>query len=200
VIVLYNTATSPNGQKVRLLLAETGLAHREVRVRRDLHENRSADYLAISPAGTLPAIVDEDTGARVFESGAILFYLAEKAGRFLPAEQPARADAVKWLVFETANVGPACENIYQLMYSANDETAAIEFQQGKLRRAVALLDEQLARGAYLAGECSIADFALLPWMLMLEDFAGADPAEFPNVARWIGRMRARPAIAALLGA
>jgi len=199
VIVLYTTNTSPNGQKIRLLLSETGLAHREVLVRRDLHENRTEEYLAISPTGAIPAIVDEDSGAKVFESGAILLYLAEKAGQFLPVAQPARADAIKWLIFETANIGPACENIYQLMYSADDESAAIEFQQGKLKRCVALVEQRLSGSEYMAAECSVADFALLPWMLMLEDFAGAGPGEFPAVDRWIQTMRARPGVARVLG-
>jgi GST-like protein len=195
MITLYNTATSPNGQKVRILLEETRTPYAEVMLRRDAGENRAPEYLSISPTGAVPAIVDDDTGASVFESSAILIYLAEKAGRFLPLSQPARADAFKWLMFEVANIDPACENIYQLCYADHGGAEeGLAFQRDKLRGACALVEDRLAGHEYLAGECSIADFALFPWMAMFEDFAQSPLSDYPAIERWLDAMRARPAV------
>ena len=186
---------SANGLKIRILLRETGLAHKEIQLRRDAGENRTPAFVAVSPAGNVPAITDAETGAGVFESAAILIYLAEKAGAYLPDVQPARADVLKWLMFESASLAPACENIYQLCYLEYEGVeASLGFQRDKLRNATALVDAQLAGRDYVAGECSIADFAFFPWMNMLEDFAEIPLGQFPNVARWLDTMHARPAV------
>jgi len=199
MIVFYSTATSPNALKVRLLLREAAIAHREVRVRRDTGENRTPTFLRISPAGTVPAIVDEETGASVFESMAILIFLADQSGRFLPAAPSARADVMKWLAFAAANIDPPIENIYQLTYRSDPWIdGGLAFQKEKLRTAVGLLDAQLGRGDYVAGQCSIADFALFPALSMLEDFVDIPVSTFPHVARWIETMHARPAVRQLL--
>jgi GST-like protein len=195
MITLYNTATSANGQKIKILLEEIQIPCEEVVLRRDAGENRTPEYLSISPTGAVPALVDDDTGASMFESSAILVYLAEKTGRFLPASQPARANVIKWLMFEVANVGPACENIYQLCYADFDGVEeALALQRSKLREACAVLEGGLAGREYLAGECSIADIAFFPWMSMFEDFAESSLAEFPAIGRWLATMQARPGV------
>jgi len=195
MITLYGSSTSPNVLKVRMLLEETGMPYQETRLRRDKGENRTPEFLAISPPGALPAILDADTGAKVFESSAILLYLADKAGAFLPADIAARGDVFKWLVFEAANVSPAFENIYQLHYLDDDWIApALEHQQQKLASHVAILDAQLARYEYTAGDCSIADFALMPLLSMLEDFLDVPVENFPNVERWLMTLNARPGV------
>jgi GST-like protein len=195
MIALYNTATSANGQKVRIFLEETHTPYEEVILRRDAGENRTPEFLAISPTGAVPAIVDDDTGASVFESSAILIYLAEKTGRFLPLSQPGRADALKWLMFEVASIGPACENIYQLCYADHDGVEeALAFQRGKLHRGCAVVEGRLAVQGCLAGECSIADFALFPWMAMFEDFAQSPLSDYSAIARWLVAMQARPGL------
>lgn len=199
MIVFYSTATSPNALKVRLLLEEAAIPHREVRLRRDKGENRTPEYLCISPTGTVPAIVDEDTGASVFESMAILLYLAEKSGRFLPAAPAPRADVMKWLLFTAENIDPAIENIYELAYLSGPWIdGASAFQKKKLRKAAELLDARLAGVEYVAGDCSIVDFALYPVIAMLEDFAEITPGTQPNLDRWLIGMRARPGVAAAL--
>ncbi|HKJ07496.1 MAG TPA: glutathione S-transferase family protein [Gammaproteobacteria bacterium] len=199
MITLYTTASSPNGQKIRVMLAETGLAYEPVRV--DLHEgaNRRPEYLAINPTGAVPALTDSDSGANVFETGAMLIYLAEKSGRFLPTAQPARADVLKWLLYEAATVGPILVNLYHLMYAPDDAGEAMaQAGRQRLAEAASVIETQLGRSEYVAGECSIADFALLPWMPMLEDFADIPLASLPNIERWNERMQSRPGVAAAL--
>jgi GST-like protein len=195
MITLYGSSTSPNVLKVRILLEETGLPYQETWLRRDKGENQTPEFLAISPTGALPAMVDDDTGARVFESSAILLYLANKTGQFLPADPAARGDVFKWLIFEAANVSPAFENIYQLHYLDGDWIQpALDLQQQKLGNLVTILDTRLAEHEYLAGECSVADFALLPYLGMLEDFLDVPVANYANVERWIGTLNARPGV------
>jgi glutathione S-transferase len=201
MITLYGSSTSPNVLKVRMLLEETGLPYQETWLRRDKGENRTPEFLAISPTGALPAMVDGDTGARVFESSAILLYLADKAGAFLPADAAARGDVFKWLMFEAANVSPAFENIYQLHYLDGDWIApALELQQQKLGKLVTILNARLEAHDYLAGECSIADFALMPFLNMLEDFLEVPVADYANVARWLVTLNARPGVQRALAA
>lgn len=197
MLVFYNTATSPNGQKVQFMLEECGLPYERKLLRRDLGENKTPEYLSISPTGAVPAIVDHETGARVFESAAILVYLAEKSGTFLPLTQPARAQVLKWLFYEVAGVGAVCENIYQLMYE-NDPGPWLTKQVDKLRRAATLLQQQLGDSSYICGECSVVDFALFPWFAMFEDLTDQSLAEYPGVKRWFDTMRTRPAMSKVL--
>jgi len=195
-IKLFSTQTSPNSKKIRILLEETGLPYTEVTLRKNSGDNRTPEFLRISPAGTVPALTDSASGAALFESSAILIYLAERARQFLPVSQPERAEVFKWLVFETANIGPDCENIYQLSFLDEEEHAAsLRMQKGKLRKATQLLDDQLGGREYVAGACSIADFAVFPWMAMLEDFADVPVSEYGNIARWVERMQERPGLA-----
>lgn len=195
MIIFYNLPTSPISQKVRILLEEAAIPYREVHPRRDADGNHAPAFLRVSPAGTVPAIEDEQTGASVFESAAILIYLAEKAGRFLPQEQPRRAEVLKWLLFEAANIGPACVAVYELCCSGEPTAeAGLKLQREKLQKAIGLIEARLVGREYLAGECSIADFALCPWIPMLEDFVESPLAHFPEIERWAGAMQERPGV------
>ena len=193
----YNTATSPNGQKVLLMLEECGLPYERKLLRRDLGENKTDAYTNICPTGAVPSIVDAETGAKVFESAAILVYLAEKSGKFLPLAQPGRANVLKWLFYEVASVSAVCENIYQLAY-ATDPGPWLVAQVNKLRHAATLLQNQLGKNTYLCGECSIVDFALLPWLAMYEDLTDQPLAEFRGLQRWYDTMLARPAVSKVM--
>ena len=198
MIVFYNTATSPNGLKVRLMLEECGLEFEQRILRRDKGENKTPEYLRISPTGTVPAIVDQDNGLRMFESAAILLYLAEKSGRYLPAGGPQRAVVLQWLMFEVATISALGENIYQLSYMNNSEPWLAK-QTEKLRDAASVLDTQLIGKDYICGECSIADFALLPWLLMFDDLAGTPLSDFNRLYSWRVTMQQRPLVATVLG-
>ena len=195
MITLYGWAGSPNVLKVRVMLEEAEIPYEERRVKREEDENRTPEFLQISATGLLPAITDSETGASVFESSAILLYLADRTGKFLPAEPALRADVFKWHVFEAANISPAIANIYKLYYLDDDWAgSAIEFHQQKLIGAIELLNQQLEKSDYIAGDCSIADFAMFPLSNILEDFLERPLADFPNLEQWCNRMRNRPGV------
>jgi len=181
--------------KIRVMLEEAGIHYREQRVKREEGENLSEAFLQISATGTMPAMVDDETGARIFESSAILLYLGDRFNHFLPAEPSARADVYKWLIYEAANIGPAIENMYKLMYLGEEWTEdATNYQRGRLLGTIELLEKQLGDNDYIAGECSIADFALFPLANLLEDFLERPLTDFPNLNRWCERMRNREGV------
>ena len=190
MITLYGSATSPNVLKVRNMMQAAGIPYTEHRVKREEGENRSPEFLAISASGTLPAIVDDETGARVFESSAILLYLGDRSGKFYPSDPAQRADVLKWLIYEAANISPAIESVYKLYYHEGDWVApAMDFMKEKLATSIAVVDGHLHEVEFLAGECSIADFALFPVTKLIEDFLEKPLSEFPGLAHWGERMQ-----------
>jgi GST-like protein len=187
---------SPNVQKVTIMLEETGLPYRAETVERLRGALPEGAYAEVSPNGTIPAIRDDDTGAALFESAAILHYLAEKSGLFLPADPKARADVMKWLLFEAANLCPTLIELYHcLMDVAGDIPDSIPARlRDRVRRHCGIVEAQLAAGPYLCGDYSIADIALYPWTAVLSDLAEIDLADYPKIAAWAEIMKARPAV------
>jgi len=190
---------SQNVLKVQILLEETGLEHRLVNDR--AIEEGSADHEAFhraSPTGQVPGIFDPETGAALFESSAIMIYLAEKTGQFLPGlDQPKdRAETLKWLLFEAASLTPAMLDIYHYTLQVDHpQTYSEERARTRARRALGVLEETLAQGRdYLAGEYSIADMILYPWMTILEDFADIPLSEYPSLEAWTARIGERDAV------
>jgi GST-like protein len=198
MIDLYFSPT-PNGLKIRLFLEEAGLPHRIVSVRLSAGEQFAPAFLAISPNGKIPAIVDhqpEDGGAAlsVFESDAILLYLAHKTDQLLPAEGRARLDALQWLFWQVSGLGPmAGQAGYFRVYAPTPVPEAIERYTRELRRLYGVLDRRLAQHAFLAGaDYSIADIACYPWIVPYAAH-GQALAEFPNLSRWFQVIAERPA-------
>ena len=192
-------AATPNGQKLRLFLEETALAHRLVRVDLAAGEQHAAGFLAISPNNKIPAIVDHapaDGGEPVsmFESGAILLYLAEKSGALLPHEPRARAEVLQWLFWQCAGLGPmAGQAGYFRVYAPEPLPFAIDRYTKETARLYGVLDRRLARSRWVGGETySIADLACYPWIVPHAGH-GQDLAAFPHVARWFREVAARPA-------
>jgi len=195
MIVLYGSATSPNVLKVRTMLEAAEIPYEERRVKREEGENRTPEFLEISATGTLPAIVDDETGACVFESSAILLYLGDKAGKFFPEDVAKRADVYKWLIFEASNISPVIEAIYKLYYLDEDWIpGAIEFHKSRLVASLAVIKTRLGVSGFLAGDCSIADFALLPLTNLLEDFLEQPISDFPHLQRWSQGLLSQPAV------
>ncbi|MGA2447838.1 MAG: glutathione binding-like protein [Polyangiaceae bacterium] len=192
MIDLY-TAPTPNGFKVSIALEELDLPYRVHVVDLRAGEQFAPDFLRISPNNKIPAIVDGELG--IFESGAILVYLAEKAGRLLPASGPARYATLQWLFFQVGGVGPMLGQAHHFRTYAPDKIAyAIDRYTNEARRLFRVVDKRLSEARYLAGdEYSIADIATLPWMRLHEN-QGVDIAQFPNVARWIEAVERRPAV------
>ena len=198
MIDLYYWPT-PNGWKISIMLEECGLEYRLVPVDIGRGDQFKPEFLAISPNNRMPAIVDHDVEGEpvsVFESGAILMYLAEKTGRFLTAEPRARIEVMQWVFWQVGGLGPMAG---QLGHFANYAPEKIEYALNRYgdeyNRLLGVIDKQLAGGDYLCGDYSIADMASWPWVVVHERI-NQSLDEFPRVLAWDERMKARPAVAA----
>ena len=197
MIELYFAAT-PNGLKARLFLEEAGLPYRLVPVRLSKGEQSRPDYLAISPNAKIPAIVDDapaDGGPplSLFESGAILLYLAQKTGRLLPADDRGRTDVLQWLFWQMSALGPMAGQIGHFnVFAPEPVPYAIERYARETRRLYGVLDRRLADREWIAGDFSIADIACYPWIVPHRGH-GQNLADFPNLRRWFEAIAARPA-------
>ena len=195
----YLAYSSPNSQKVRIFLEEAGLAHRLMPVDIGKGEQYQPAYLAISPNNKVPALVDHapvDGGAPItlFESGAILLYLAEKTGRFLPADLRGRYEALKWLFWQMGGLGPmAGQAGHFLVFAPEPVPYAIERYVKELKRLYDVLDRRLEGRDWVAGDYGIADMACYPWIVSHAGH-GQDLAAHPNLQRWFDSIRARPAV------
>lgn len=194
MITLF-TAATPNGHKVSILLEELGLPYRVHPLDLLKNEQKADWYLDINPNGRIPAIIDHDNNDfAVFESGAILIYLAEKAGVLLPAEPKARSRALQWLMFQMGGLGPMQGQAHVFFrYAPEKIPFAISRYQNETRRLYEVLETQLQKTPFLAGDYSIADIAAFPWV-RLHDWAGVTVDGLPAVQRWLAAIAARPAV------
>ena len=194
MIDLY-TAPTPNGWKASILLEELGMPYSVRPIRLQQNEQKEDWYLAINPNGRIPAIVDRDEGGfAVFESGAILIYLAEKAGKFLPSDRKGRSIAIQWLMFQMGGVGPMQGQAHVFFrYAPEKIEFAIARYQNETKRLYTVLDTRLAKAEFLAGDYSIADMASYPWV-KLHGWAGVEIDDLPNLQRWMDVMAARPGV------
>ncbi len=203
MITLYKMhSDSPSIRKITVMLAETGLPY-DIRVIAKQDDGKfPAEYLAINPNGTVPSIEDSENGVVLFESGAILYYLAEKTGKLLPDALDARAEVMKWLLFEAANVNSAILELYHYLVKATDTVpdTVLQRYQAKLMHYCALLEQQLEGREYLCGSFSIADIALYSLSMVLEDMADIQLSDYPNMNRWINTINQRPAVQAAVRA
>ncbi len=193
MIELY-TARTPNGYKVSIMLEEVGLPYRVIKVDLAKGEQFAPAYLEINPNAKIPAIVDLDAGQRIFESGAILVYLAEKSGRLLPHESRARMKVLQWLFFQVGSVGPMLGQLWHFVDLTQPVPYALDRYRKETLRLYGVVDRRLAEAPFIAGdEYTIADIAHWPWLRVYKAL-GIDIAEFPNVKRWIEDVAARPAV------
>ncbi len=192
MIDLYVWPT-PNGFKVSIFLEEAAVPYRVIPVDIGKGEQFKPDFLAISPNNRMPAIVDTDDGTSVFESGAILCYLGEKYGKFFPQETRAKYTVLEWLFWQMAGVGPMFGQFgHFTRYAPEKIPYAIERYTKEALRLVKVLDTRLGQVEYVAGEYSIADMAIFPWVRnpqLREQFA-----PFKNMVRWLDAIEARPAV------
>jgi len=194
MIDLY-TSETPNGRKVSIALEEMQLPYTVHAVQLSKLEQKEPWFLAINPNGRIPAIVDREHGDfPVFESGAILIYLAEKTGLFLSAEPKARALVMQWLMFQMSGIGPMMgqANVFY-RYAPEKIPFAIERYQRESQRLFSVLDRRLGEAEYLAGEYSIADMATYPW-INSHDWSGIDITPYPHLTRWLDAIGQRPAV------
>ncbi|HXP95932.1 MAG TPA: glutathione S-transferase N-terminal domain-containing protein [Telmatospirillum sp.] len=197
MIDLYTWKT-PNGRKISIMLEEVGLPYRVHAVDITKNEQFAPDFLAISPNNKIPAIVDAkgpgDKPLALFESGAILIYLAEKTGTLLPAAPAARFDVLQWLMWQMGGFGPMLGQAHHFRkFTAEKIPYAINRFTAETERLYGVLDRQLAKKPYVAGDYSIADIAIYPWVQRYE-WQGIDLEAFPNVTRWQKILGERPAV------
>jgi len=196
MIDLYSWPT-PNGQKVHIALEETGLAYNVHAVNISAGEQFSPEFLAINPNHRIPAMVDQDGPAgplKVFESGAILIYLAEKAGNFMPSDAAGRSVCLQWLMFQMGGIGPMFGQFAHFnVYAPEKLPYAIERYRKESQRLVGVLEKRLKEEAFLAGTYSIADMAAYPWINVAAG-RSFDWDAFPRVKAWHDAIAARPAV------
>jgi GSH-dependent disulfide-bond oxidoreductase len=197
MIDLYSWPT-PNGHKVHIMLEETGLPYTVHPVDIQAGDQFKPDFLAISPNNRIPAIVDQDgpdgKPLPIFESGAILIYLAEKSGKFMPTDARRRFDVLQWLMWQMGNVGPMFGQANHFRsYAPEPIPYAIERYTKEVRRLYGVLDKQVADRSYLAGDYSIADIITYPWTLLNQRYE-VDMNEYPHAKRWQEAIGARPAV------
>ena len=194
MIDLY-TAPTPNGWKASIMLEEIGVPYTVKPIRLEMLEQKQEWYLKLNPNGRIPTIVDRDEGDfAVFESGAILIYLAEKTGQLMPRDSKGRSAVIQWVMFQMGGIGPmqGQANVFY-RYAPQKIPYAIDRYQKETKRLYQVLDRRLADREYLAGDYSIADIATWPWVT-LHGWAGVDIDDLPNLERWIEKVGERPAV------
>lgn len=193
--------TTPNGYKILQFLEESGLEYRAIPVNIGNGEQFDPEFLKVSPNNKIPAIVDHNPAegagpVTIFESGAILLYLAEKTGQFIPSDIQGRAEVLQWLFWQMAGLGPMAGQVIHFNHAASEQVPyAIKRYQDETSRLYSVLDKQLAGQHYITGEFSIADMAAYPWVVIAERL-GQDLNHYPNVQRWVERVQSRPATVA----
>ena len=194
MIDLY-TAATPNGRKVSIMLEEVGFSYNVIHLKLHKLEQRNPDYLKLNPNGRIPTIVDHDEDDfAVFESGAILIYLAEKSGKLLPTDKKRRSLVIQWLMFQMAGIGPmqGQANVFY-RYAPEKIEYAIKRYQRETKRLYTVLDMRLQDHEFLADEYSIADIATWPWVY-IHNWSGVDIDDLPNLKRWLEKIGKRPAV------
>jgi GST-like protein len=193
MIDLYTWST-PNGRKVSIMLEECGLQYAAHAVNITKDEQFKPDFLKISPNNRIPAIIDRDNGRALFESGAILLYLAEKTGKFWPQDPDRRWQTVEWLMWQMGGIGPMIGQVHHFVRNNKGKSPYAEERYLKeTHRLYGVLDARLAAREYVAGEYSIADMAIWPWISRFE-WHTVDLNQYANVARWYKAIAARPAV------
>jgi GST-like protein len=198
MIEVHSWAT-PNGHKVHIMLEECGLPYRAIPVNIGAGDQFEPDFLAISPNNKIPAIVDPDgpdgRPISMFESGAILLYLASKTGLFLPADSRGKFQVLEWLMFQMGSIGPMLGQAHHFRIYAPEKIGyAIERYTNEARRLYGVMDRRLAKTRYIAGpDYSIADIAIFPWLRSWKN-QGIDWREFPHLKGWFDEVAGRPAV------
>lgn len=193
-MIELHTWSTPNGRKVSIMLEEVGLPYTVHAVDINKNEQFRPEFLKIAPNNRIPAIVDTDTGLTLFESGAILMYLAKKTGKLWAADGEAHWRTVEWLMWQMAGFGPMLGQVHHFVkYNKGKAPYAEERYSNEAKRLYGVLDRRLAEVPFVAGAYSIADIAIWPWASRFE-WQGIDLAAYPNVLRWYREIAARPAV------
>ena len=190
----FYTWSTPNGRKVSIMLEECGLPYTTHAIDISQDEQFSPEFLKVSPNNKIPAIVDRDTGLSLFESGAILMYLANKTGQFWPTDEEGRWRVAEWLMWQMGGAGPMLGQVHHFVkFNKGKAPYAEERYSKEAKRLYAVLDKRLGDVPYVGGTYSIADMAIWPWISRFE-WQGIDMNEFAHVTRWYRAIAERPAV------
>lgn len=193
MIDLY-TWTTPNGRKVSILLEELGVDYTAHPINIGEGDQKTPEFLAISPNNKIPAIVDQDNGLHLMESGAIMIYLAEKYEQFLPTDPLQRAEANEWLMWQMGGLGPMLGQTHQYAhFNSGKAPFAEERFLNETKRLYSVLEKRLDGREFILDDYSIVDMACWPWISRYE-WQGIDLADYPNVRKWYQNLAARPAV------
>lgn len=193
MIDLY-TFTTPNGRKPAIMLEEVEIPYTIHMINISKGEQFTPEYIAINPNSKIPAMIDRETEITVFESGAILMYLAEKTRKFLPHNLKARFQVIEWLMFQMAGIGPMFGQLGHFKNVAPEKIPyAINRYEKEVLRLLSVLDGQLEKNEFIASDYSIADMATFPWIVGYQ-FVGLTLDNHPHLKRWIETMQQRPAV------
>ena len=193
MIDLY-TFTTPNGRKASIMLEEVGLPYNVHKIDITKGDQFTPEFVAINPNSKIPAIIDSETGITVFESGAILIYLAKKTGKLLPTNDKEQFQVLSWLMLQMGSVGPMLGQLNHFKKFAPEKIPyAIERYEKETLRLYGVLDGQLQEREFLCGDYSIADIATYPWIAIYE-MQGLTLDSHPNLKRWVETMQQRPAV------
>lgn len=190
----FFTWSTPNGRKVAIMLEECALDYKTHAIDISKDEQFAPEFLKISPNNRIPAIVDNDNGLSLFESGAILQYLGQKTGKFWPAEGEAHWRTTEWLMWQMGGTGPMLGQVHHFVkFNKGKAPYAEERYSKEAKRLYGVLDRRLAEADYVAGDYSIADMSIWPWISRFE-WQNIDMSAYPNVHRWYTAIAARPAV------
>lgn len=193
MIDLY-TFTTPNGYKPSIMLEEIQLPYNIHKIDITKNDQFTPEYIAINPNSKIPAIIDQETGITVFESGAILMYLAEKTQKLLPSDQKGKYQVIEWLMLQMGSIGPMFGQLNHFKkYAPEKIPYAIERYEKETIRLYGVLDKQLSDNEYICGEYSIADIATYPWVAIYE-MQGLTLDNHSHLKRWVEMLQQRPAV------
>ena len=193
MIDLY-TYSTPNGRKPAIALEEMGLTYQVHKIDISQGEQFSPEFVKLNPNSKIPAIIDQDTGLSIFESGAILIYLAEKTGKLLPTETKARFQVIQWLMFQMGSIGPMFGQLGHFRNAAPQKfDYAIARYEKETLRLFSVLNHQLSEQTYVAGDYSIADIAIYPWAMAFP-YMQVSFEDYPALSHWVETVAARPAV------
>jgi len=193
MIDLY-TWTTPNGRKVSILLEELGVEYRVHPINIGQGDQKTPEFLAISPNNKIPAIVDQDTGIKMMESGAIMIYLADKYGKFIPTDPVKRAEVMEWLMWQMGGLGPMLGQTHHFVhFNPGKADYAEQRYRDEAKRLYGVLEKRLEGREYIVDDYSIVDMACWPWISRYE-WQDIDLKDYPNVRAWYQRVLARPAV------
>lgn len=192
MIELY-AASTPNGRKATVMLEETGLTYRLNKLELSAGDQHRPEFRRINPSGKIPVIVDTDTGLTITESGTVLIYLAEKAGALLPRKIEQRMKVLEWLFFQVGNFGPMAGQYEHFRNHKPRDDYALDRYHDQVRRQLELMDAALKGRTFIAGDYSISDIALLPWVRAVQKW-GIQLDPYTHLREWYQRLLDRPAV------